>query len=284
MIIKIDCREHSLIKLCKHYIDIVPTYKGVQIVTENLPIGDIILNHNGEDLVIIERKTLADLGSSLKDGRYEEQSYRLTASPVHNHNIFYLIEGGLIDHNVFRKSLDKTTLYSCLFSLSYYKGFSVIKSDNIEESARIICNMGYKLNKNLQANKKCYYNNLLEKEDNENNVTMTGGEKDYCDVVKKVKKDNITPNNIGEIMLSQLPGISSVSAKALIQHFDNINNLIIKINENEDCLSEVTYITAKGVTKRINKTVINNIKTYLKPSICNEKVTSDTLDNNIINS
>ena len=59
MIIKIDCREHNLIKLCKHYIDIVPTYKDVQIITENLPIGDIILNHNGEDLIIIERKNFS---------------------------------------------------------------------------------------------------------------------------------------------------------------------------------------------------------------------------------
>lgn len=267
MIIKIDNRECELIKLCKHYINIIPTYKDVEIITENLPIGDIIFTHNDSDLIVIERKSLADLGASLKDGRYEEQSFRLNGLPIHNHNIFYLIEGNINEHNVFRQSLDKTTLYSCMFSLNYYKGFSILKSSTIDESARIICNMAYKLNKNMQLNKKSFYSNSIEDdnkcEGQKNNSIMQGGEKDYSDVVKKVKKDNITTNNIGIIMLSQIPSISSVSAKALIEYFGDLPTLIQQVNDNADCLSGITYTNSKGDKRKINKNVIDNIKTYL---------------------
>ena len=46
-------------------------------------------------IILIERKSLNDLESSIKDGRYSEQSIRLNSSEIHNHNIYYLIEGNI---------------------------------------------------------------------------------------------------------------------------------------------------------------------------------------------
>jgi 5'-3' exonuclease len=54
-------------------------------------------------------------------------------------------------------------------------------------------------------------------------------EKNYCNVVKKVKKDNITKDNISEIMLCQVPGVSSQTAHAIFDKFKNINNLLKSI-------------------------------------------------------
>ena len=46
---------------------------------ENLEIGDIIIkNDNNKTILIFERKSLSDLISSIKDGRYKEQSFRLS--------------------------------------------------------------------------------------------------------------------------------------------------------------------------------------------------------------
>ena len=42
-------------------------------------------------------------------------------------------------------------------------------------------------------------------------------EKTYTNVVHKVKKKNITPENIGEIILSQIPGISTNNIKSYIK-------------------------------------------------------------------
>ena len=232
MSIKIDVREHELIKTCKYYLEISPAYKDIKFTTEALPIGDIIISDTGEDngngkdddnnSVIIERKSLRDLAASIKDGRYEEQSYRLNGSPYHNHNIIYLIEGDMNRINVFKDKLDKTTLYSAMVSLNYFKGFSVLRSLSIDETAIIICNMAYKLRKGRLENKTAHYSNNkekgqtkekeekqdLEKEEKQDleKEEKQDLEKDYCFVVKKVKKDNITPNNIGEILLSQIPG------------------------------------------------------------------------------
>jgi len=85
----------------------------------------------------------------------------------------------------------------------------------------------------------------------------------YCSVVKKVKKENITPDNIGEILLSQIPGISSVSAKAVMMQFKTFPNLILKINEDETCLKNITYVNEKNQTRKISKLVISNMIKYL---------------------
>jgi ERCC4-type nuclease len=271
MKIRVDNREQELIRLCKHFIETGPMYNGLEIVVEPLPIGDVILSESGVDKVIIERKSLGDLASSIKDGRYEEQSYRLNGLPHHNHNIMYLIEGDmnkLNSLNTFKDRTDKTSLYSAMLSLNYYKGFSVLRSMNIEESALMVCNMAYKLNKSPE--KKSFYSNVPNQIQEPS--LLTGDEacenlqssSDYCGVVKKVKKENITPENIGEIMLCQIPGISSTSAVAVMKEFKTVRNLLLKINENEACLKDISYVNAKGQTRKINKTVIANIIKYVK--------------------
>jgi len=271
MKIRVDNREQELIRLCKHFIETGPMYNGLEIVVEPLPVGDVILTESGVDKVIIERKSLGDLASSIKDGRYEEQSYRLNGVPHHNHNIMYLIEGDmnrLNALNTFKDRTDKTSLYSAMLSLNYYKGFSVLRSINIEESALMVCNMAYKLNKS--PDKKAFYSNTpIQVYDSS---LLSGDEmcesqqtaSDYCGVVKKVKKENITPENIGEIMLCQIPGISSTSAVAVMREFKTVKNLIAKVNENEGCLKDISYVNAKGQPRKINKTVIANIIKFLK--------------------
>ena len=43
MKIKIDNREHELIRMCKYYLSISPIYKDIELVVEVLPLGDIII-------------------------------------------------------------------------------------------------------------------------------------------------------------------------------------------------------------------------------------------------
>ena len=279
MIIKVDNREQELIKLCKHYIEIIPNYKDIELIVEALPLGDAIIgnnkvNPNGETVfeekVIIERKSLTDLAASIKDGRYEEQSYRLNGSPIHNHNIIYLIEGDIhkmnqYQSNLFKNKIEKTTLYSTIVSLNYLKGFSVLRSFNLDESSIIICNMAYKIQKSEKDNKVGYYvNKKPESAAEEGEKTETGeSEKDYCNVVKKVKKDNITPENIGEIMLCQIPGISSTTALVIMKKFVTIDNLIIQLKLDPGILKDLSYTNEKGQTRKISKTILENIMKFL---------------------
>ena len=286
MNIKIDVREAELLKKCETNLQVVTNFKDLKLVPEQLPLGDIIINDGTNDLLIIERKTLSDLAASIKDGRYEEQSYRLKNLWHHNHNIVYLIEGDFARFNSFKDRIDKQTLYSALVSINYYKGFSVWRSSSVEETALIVCNMAYKIKKEMEKGKTPFYSNTLlqnttttlETDQIENTLSTTAcdaaadvpasmsvpTEKDYCTVVKKVKKDNITIENIGEIMLCQIPGISSASALAILAQFKTMPNLIKSIAADETCLNNVCTTDANGKSRKISKTAIATIIKFLR--------------------
>lgn len=269
MIIKIDVRENELLQKITHLITTVPIFKDIIIKSEVLPIGDIIIADENEEKMIIERKSMCDLLSSVKDGRYEEQSYRLNGSPYHNHNIIYLIEGDTNNFNRFKTeqklAIEKTTLYSAMFSLNYYKGFSIFRSFNLGESATIICNMAYKIKK---SDKEPFYKNVKDSvKDIKETETIEDLEepsiKNYVNVVKKVKKENVTPENIGEIMLTQIPGVSSTIALTVMEKFKTLPNLIKELETNEDCLKDISSINSKGQSRKINKTSVTNIVKFL---------------------
>ena len=275
MILKIDTRERELLKICENLLVAVPAFKDLKIVVEPLPLGDIIINNGQIDNIIVERKSLSDLASSIKDGRYDEQSYRLNGLPHHNHNIVYLIEGDLTKFNSFKERIDKQTLYSAMFSINYYKGFSLMRSTNMDETAFIVCNMAYKIGKD--PNKQPYFSQLLAKAEDTNttlgvidNPDSESGllaqqpqSKDYCSVIKKVKKDNITEENIGEIMLCQIPGISSVTALTIMDKFKTLPNLIKCIQDDPECLNGISAICSNGKSRKINQTSIVTIVKYL---------------------
>ena len=275
MILKIDTRERELLKICDNFLVSVPAFKDLKIVVEPLPLGDIIINNGQIDNIIVERKSLSDLASSIKDGRYDEQSYRLNGLPHHNHNIVYLIEGDLTKFNSFKERIDKQTLYSAMFSINYYKGFSLMRSTNMDETAFIVCNMAYKIGKD--PNKQPYFSQLLAKAEDTNttlgvidNPDLESGllaqqpqSKDYCSVIKKVKKDNITEENIGEIMLCQIPGISSVTALTIMEKFNTLPNLIKCIQDDPECLNGISAICSNGKSRKINQTSIATIVKYL---------------------
>jgi ERCC4-type nuclease len=276
MIIKIDIRETDLLQQINQHIINIPVFKSIIVKSETLPIGDIIISDGNEDKIIIERKSVSDLLASIKDGRYEEQSYRLNGLNHHNHNIVYLVEGDVNRVNRFKSDnkIEKLTLYSAMFSLNYYKGFSVLRSFSLEESATILCNMAYKLEKEVVSGKKAFFQNciqnlepIINSEKIEDSLEEQGekeqSEKDYVSVIKKVKKENITPDNIGEIMLCQIPGISSVTALTIMEKYNSLPNLIKELENNSDCLKDITSTNAKGQTRKINKSSIANIVKFL---------------------
>jgi ERCC4-type nuclease len=168
--------------------------------------------------------------------------------------------------NLFKNKIEKTTLYSTIVSLNYFKGFSVLRSFNLDETSIILCNMASKIQKSEKDNNFGYYANKNPETvgvgDGEGEV-IGESEKDYCSVVKKVKKDNITPENIGEIMLCQIPGISSTSALVIMKKFGTIDNLIIQMKLDPGILKDLSYTNEKGQTRKISKTILENIMKFL---------------------
>jgi len=235
------------------------------IELKNLEIGDIIFLDDDDNIVLIfERKSISDLISSIKDGRYSEQSFRLQEYPLHNHNIFYLIEGSLINS---RKQYNETiqkTVYSAMFSLSYSKGFSLLHTAGVVETAEFIIYFFQKIVKDKSI--KPFYqitnaiNHTIEEVTSESKENEDNN--DYISHIKTSKKSHITKENISEIMLSQIPNVSINTAKCILNEYKNIENLIKNLRENNECLENLK-IKNKNSERKIGKNTIENIKLYL---------------------
>ena len=260
MKIIIDNRESRLHQAIKLLINSEENFKNIPIEIQNLELGDIVINHDDADQIIFERKTVEDLLASIKDNRYIEQSYRLSGSDCPNHNIVYLIESS----GTINRHFNKQTVYSSMFSLNFYKGFSVWRSMNIEESAYMILNAAYKIQK--EKKKEPYYT----VKNNDKSEEKVDGEEEkkqasYSTVVCKSKKNaNITSENFGEIVLIQIPTVNSVTAIAIMDIYKTINGLINALNEDVDCLNNVKYKTSDGKLRKISKTCIKNIVEFLR--------------------
>ena len=235
------------------------------IELKNLEIGDIIfLDENDNIVLIFERKSISDLISSIKDGRYSEQSFRLQEYPLHNHNIFYLIEGSLLNS---RKQYNETiqkTVYSAMFSLSYSKGFSLLHTSGVVETAEFIIYFFQKIIKDKSI--KPFYQNINEINDTLKEETSESKENednnDYVSHIKTSKKSHITKENINEIMLTQIPNVSMITSKCILSEYNNIENLIKCLRENNNCLENLR-IKNKNGERKIAKNTIENIKLYL---------------------
>ena len=114
------------------------------------------------------------------------------------------------------------------------------------------------------------YANKIQKEKGVSyyNVNNTNNEKnalDYVNVVSKVKMDNITKDNIGAIMLAQIPRVSSAIAIAVMEKFGSVYNLIIELEKNPKILEDIKLET-NGKFRKIPKNAMSNIYNYLIPS------------------
>ena len=108
MIFEIDNREPQSIK--EYFLN--NSNEKLIVRLKNLDQGDFIIRDNSENiLLIIERKTINDLLSSVKDTRYLEQSERYIQLDLPSNKIIYIIEGNY--HNLFIK------LFKGIFCIIY---------------------------------------------------------------------------------------------------------------------------------------------------------------------
>jgi len=287
----IDERETELFEKCESLIRSSRIPSSVELSKEVLNLGDVLIKTDDDkEVLLIERKSFQDLLASIKDGRYEEQSYRLLhSSGFPPHSVFYLVEGMFAQ---LRAPLEKKIIMSAITTMQFFKGFSVQRTSTVHESAEWLLHFAEKIERNFSKGVIPYYltrpfrkyftppsrEPTIQSADESTNVTETplhSGENtghvitepvqtaaDYCHVVKKVKKENVTPENIGEIILCQIPGISSVTAIAIMKHFNHFTHFIEELAKNPACIENLTTET-NGKVRKISKKSIESIRSYL---------------------
>lgn len=251
MKIIIDEREAALYEMCVNHEN--NAADSFTLEKRVLQLGDILFTNDDESVtyLCIERKTFLDLLASIKDGRYAEQSYRLTNCYPNTHNVVYLLEGMLSTVK------DKKLVISCIASLNYFKGFSVHRTVSMAETALYILCMADKMSREFKKGNVQKLGSQVPQE--EGQVTAT----DYCNVVKVSKKANITRENIGQMFLMQIPGISSAIAIEIMRPFGSFMEFVDHIRANPEYLGTVTVTEKKrkigsNIVKAINEFILGN--------------------------
>ena len=240
-----DYREKSIYNKLTKITSTNDKYKDISIKTENLSLGDFAFGN-----IIIERKTHQDLASSILDGRYKEQCFRLEEYRNENPNvkIIYFIEGNF-DLFFNSHNIDKDKLISCIISFIYEKGFSVILTKHMNETCDFLIKFSHK-----------YYNkyNICENNEIINNCNLENLYKQ-----QKKKNSQINKENIGIMMLCNVPNISLHLAIQLLEPFNNdIYNFIHEIRENETYLNTIKIKGKGDKTRKLNKNIIECLKDY----------------------
>jgi len=264
MKIIVDEREASLYALL---IQQPRDNKKPKIEKRVLPLGDILFTNDDESIThqVIERKSVADLLSSVKDGRYAEQSYRLGNCFPNRHNILYLIEGPVRDH-------DKKLVFACMASLNYFKGFSITRTVSLAETAQYIEITADKIARELEKGTSsapatvstAHTSTTVTPSDNAPIVEVQQATStfDYCSVVKVAKKANITRDNIGQLMLMQIPGISSTISGEVMRPFATFAAFIDHLRV-EPAYLDTIVLESSGKKRKLGSNIIAAIKEYL---------------------
>ena len=234
----IDCREKKLVSLLEQ--------KQIAMSVESLPLGDICIKDKMGSLVaLFERKTIQDLLSSISDGRYEEQSFRLKQCGLDKRKIYYIIEGNIEQYVGKGQGLySKSTVHSCMYSLTFVKGFSLICSNSVNHTSDIIEKFFKKIESDPSAG--------------------SDGPQHYIDSVKLTKKGNLSDEMVTVMMLAQIPKVSKNAAEAVMKNYKySIPKLVDALNENSDCLSEIVLSIANNKTRKLSKPCIEGIKKYM---------------------
>ena len=231
----IDNRERDLIKWLED--------NDIEFSKENLDLGDIIFKKDGRMVILIERKTLGDLSSSIKDGRYKEQKIRILNSISPSIRKIYLIEG--TDMKCFK--LPHNTFNSIMIHTMIRDNIHVKRSSNLGDTGNFIINIYNRLNK----------------------IKFTDSSKieNYSETCRPNKKSNITSKVCCLNMLQQIPGVSSKLAGAFYNNYGNMQMLYNKFTNKEDFIKNVKDMKYGGEKKRrVGEKTATKIATFLYKS------------------
>lgn len=222
MDIIIDTREQDIIKLLEN--------KNIDFKKEQLLVGDIMYKKNDEILYIIERKTIDDLGASIKDGRYKEQKARLL-SHYDATKVFYLLEG-YIDRS---KNLDKKSVLGSMINILFRDNIKIINTVNLTQTVDVI----------EQIKTKYMAGKFIEGASVSN----------YTDTIKLNKKDNMTKELCNIIQLATIPGVSKTTGAIIMENYKTLQHLIEEYKINGELMLKDLVLGKKKLGKVLSKRI-----------------------------
>jgi ERCC4-type nuclease len=234
---RVDTRERDLILAFQTH---APLHK---ITVESLHVGDVVVGD-----IVLERKTLADLAASIKDGRYAEQKQRLSRET----RVIVVIEGRMS----YDDGLDKKTqgiankgLVSAVLNSALRDGFVVMRTDSLIETLHLIVSISTRMDK-YEAFSNVFSAELANQEYQPN-------------VIKSVKRENLTPDVAFLTQLCTVPQVSMKTAERLKESLPGVASMSTLIKRLERCAD----LGVDSMTESVGAAVASNIIEYLGVSM-----------------
>ena len=189
------------------------------ISQRRLDTGDIHFYIDAKLFLLIERKEIKDLCSSITDGRYREQKMRILATKTVLRPM-YLVEG-ICEYDLFGakiESINTSTVIAGITNTILRDQIMVYHTKNVNETAKILHSMAKTFNTHGEM--------IISQ--------MVGGnvrKLDYTDTIKTVKKANITKRIAFIEMLCIVPGFSKKRVEPLVNEYGTIKNLLQAIDD-----------------------------------------------------
>lgn len=213
------------------------------ITKEQLLIGDChIVNDKDEVIMVIERKTLADLASSIHDGRWAEQKYR--ALSEYQNKLFYIIEvenfSDIFEYQPYKSNITKEAILSATTNLWVNHNIPYLYLQGIEQIAKYI----YKMSAQFEKQKK------------EIDI-MNEYSSFLLNSILPKKRENMTPENYFLFCLRGIPGISNKTAQNIKELFDTYLDFIEYIKTYDSETFGKKYKECHG--RALNKEVVKSL-------------------------
>lgn len=273
MYLLIDYREKDFIDKLSEFVmienDIVKTVSinniNIKFKITNLEIGDFIIQNSLDEIdsiiLCIERKSISDLCSSIKDSRFREQKIRLLESLKDPNKICYLIE----KDSCKKYNLSQNIINGAILNLIFKHKYKVVNTNDKNDT----------FNNILLIYKKFQTNDF-----NVNYDTLPTNKNITQSKIKLIKRSEKIENEKIINQLCLISGVSLVIAESIIENIKTIvcNNISVTVDlsitiktliemynkletekEKEMLFSEV-YI--KGKTRKIGKALSKKIYEY----------------------
>ncbi|KAF3491218.1 crossover junction endonuclease mus81 [Arthroderma uncinatum] len=238
----------------REYISNELMKRGVTPIVRSLEIGDIHwvakckdpnflaqYGEQGDEVIldwIVERKRLDDLLSSIKDGRFHEQKFRLRRSGIKN--VIYLVEFmALTDSNSVNATRNFSAITSAIASTQVVNGYFVKQTNSIDDSIRYLARMTAFL-------REMYIGS---------------------DSTGQVKAISVTPTSSIESLNTYLPHLEQLRAKE-----QDRTNASSSLNALETTYT-LTYSTFSALSSKSDMLTLRDI--FLKMLMCTRGVTGD---------
>lgn len=200
-------------------------YCGIPVENRGLDIGDVcFMDEEGNHILIMERKTTADLKASLKDGRWEEQKERIKSNRG-TAVVVYVIEG--------RPSVEPWYV-SCILGSQIRDGICVINTADVAGTLFVIKKMWEKMG---------------------NGDWVSSGESKQFGTRRIKKSDNNTPTEIWKSQLACIPRLSLDIAKVIIEVYPTLGDF--QKNATAESLESLQVTPKRKLGPVLSKKLIN---------------------------